>query len=43
MDDKETKGSGEGKDATVMEPKYGTDTHGSPASESGIREDEGKC
>lgn len=27
---------------TPMMPKYGTDTHGSPASEEGIREDEGK-
>lgn len=32
----------EGKDATVMKPEYGTDTHGSPASAEGIREDEGK-
>lgn len=32
----------EGKDATVLVPKYGTDTHGSPASEGGLEEDEGK-
>lgn len=32
----------EGQDAKVMQPKYGTETHGSPASEGGIKEDEGK-
>lgn len=32
----------EGKKATVMMPAAGTETHGSPASEGGIREDEGK-
>jgi hypothetical protein len=35
--------SDEGKDATVMDPKFGTDTHGSPASEEGVKEDLGKC
>jgi hypothetical protein len=33
----------EGKNAEVMMPKYGTETHGSPASRDGIKEDEGKC
>lgn len=38
----ETKFPDEGKDATTAMPKYGTETHGSPASQEGIREDEGK-
>ncbi len=29
-------------DATPMMPEHGTETHGSPASAEGIREDEGK-
>lgn len=33
---------GEEKDATTMMPEYGIETHGSPASTEGIREDEGK-
>lgn len=33
----------EGKNATVMMPAEGTETHGSPASKEGIKEDEGKC
>lgn len=33
----------EGEKAKIMEPKYGTETHGSPASAEGIKEDEGKC
>lgn len=32
----------EGMKAKVMTPTYGTETHGSPASAEGIREDEGK-
>lgn len=41
MDTSETK-DGQGKDAEVLMPGKGTETHGSPASEEGIREDEGK-
>ena len=33
---------GEGKDAEVIKPEYGTETHGSPASEGGIKEDLGE-
>lgn len=33
----------EGQDATPMMPGQGTETHGSPASAGGIKEDEGKC
>jgi hypothetical protein len=32
----------EEKNAEVMMPAHGTETHGSPASAEGIREDEGK-
>lgn len=32
----------EGKNATVMTPSEGTDTHGSPASAGGLAEDLGK-
>ncbi len=35
-------GCGEGEKATVIKPEYGTETHGSPASQEGVREDEGK-
>lgn len=38
----DSKECGEGEKATTMMPEYGTDTHGSPASAEGIREDEGK-
>lgn len=41
MDTSETK-DGQGKDATVLMPGQGTETHGSPASKEGILEDEGK-
>lgn len=34
--------SDEGKDATVIKPTHGTDTHGSPASKEGIAEDLGE-
>ncbi len=32
----------EGEKTTTAMPKYGTKTHGSPASAEGIKEDEGK-
>lgn len=36
------KGSGEGQDAEVLKPEYGTETHGSPASRDGLKEDLGE-
>lgn len=36
-------GDGEGKRAAVIKPSQGTETHGSPASAEGIKEDLGKC
>lgn len=42
MDDSTTK-DGQGQDATVITPGSVPDTHGSPASEGGNQEDQGKC
>lgn len=42
MDTQDTK-SGEGQDATVIRPTEGVETHGSPASEGGVKEDLGDC
>ncbi len=33
----------EEKDAKVMKPTQGVETHGSPASKGGIKEDLGEC
>lgn len=41
MDTPETN-DGQGKDAEVLIPTEGVETHGSPASEGGIAEDLGK-
>lgn len=41
MDTPETR-DGQGKKAEVLMPGQGTETHGSPASKEGIKEDEGK-